>query len=187
MENCRFPNIAAYDDVSTIDNYKICLDAGYSEEEALEYAYHFSRDNARTPVQWSDADNAGFTTGTPWMRVNPNYKTINVKAEQADPNSVYAFYKKLIQLYKNPLYHETFTFGKLVPFAREQKNFIAYERQGEGQTLRVLVNFQREPQTVTLPAAERNVILNNLETVEQQANQITLQGYQAIVMEEKTC
>ncbi len=186
MENCRFPNIAAYDDVSTIDNYKTCVDAGYSEEEALEYAYRFSRDNARTPVQWSSADNAGFTAGTPWMRVNPNYRTINVEAEQADPNSVYAFYKELIQLYKDPAYHGTFTFGKLVPFAREQKNLIAYERQGDGQKLLIAVNFQKEPQTVTLPM-DGTVVLNNLETVEHQENQITLQGYQAIVMEEKTC
>ena len=186
MENCRFPNIAAYDDVSTIDNYKTCVDAGYSEEEALEYAYRFSRDNARTPVQWSSADNAGFTAGTPWMRVNPNYRTINVEAEQADPNSVYAFYKELIQLYKDPAYHGTFTFGKLVPFAREQKNLIAYERQGDGQKLLIAVNFQKESQTVTLPM-DGTVILNNLEIVEHQENQITLQGYQAIVMEEKTC
>ena len=186
MENCRFPNIAAYDDVSTIDNYKTCVDAGYSEEEALEYAYRFSRDNARTPVQWSSADNAGFTAGTPWMRVNPNYRTINVEAEQADPNSVYAFYKELIQLYKDPAYHGTFTFGKLVPFAREQKNLIAYERQGDGQKLLIAVNFQKEPQTVTL-SMDGTVVLNNLETVEHQENQITLQGYQVIVMEEKTC
>ena len=186
MENCRFSNIAAYDDVSTIDNYKTCVDAGYSEEEALEYAYRFSRDNARTPVQWSSADNAGFTAGTPWMRVNPNYRTINVEAEQADPNSVYVFYKELIQLYKDPAYHGTFTFGKLVPFAREQKNLIAYERQGDGQKLLIAVNFQKEPQTVTLPM-DGTVVLNNLETVEHQENQITLQGYQAIVMEEKTC
>ena len=186
MENCRFPNIAAYDDVSTIDNYKTCVDAGYSEEEALEYAYRFSRDNARTPVQWSSADNAGFTAGMPWMRVNPNYRTINVEAEQADPNSVYAFYKELIQLYKDPAYHGTFTFGKLVPFAREQKNLIAYERQGDGQKLLIAVNFQKEPQTVTL-SMDGTVVLNNLETVEHQENQITLQGYQAIVMEEKTC
>ena len=186
MENCRFPNIAAYDDVSTIDNYKTCVDAGYSEEEALEYAYRFSRDNARTPVQWSSADNAGFTAGTPWMRVNPNYRTINVEAEQADPNSVYTFYKELIQLYKDPAYHGTFTFGKLVPFAREQKNLIAYERQGDGQKLLIAVNFQKEPQTVTL-SMDGTVILNNLEIVEHQENQITLQGYQAIVMEEKTC
>ena len=186
MENCRFSNIAAYDDVSTIDNYKTCVDAGYSEEEALEYAYRFSRDNARTPVQWSSADNAGFTAGTPWMRVNPNYRTINVEAEQADPNSVYAFYKELIQLYKDPAYHGTFTFGKLVPFAREQKNLIAYERQGDGQKLLIAVNFQKEPQTVTLPM-DGTVVLNNLETVEHQENQITLQEYQAIVMEEKTC
>ena len=186
MENCRFPNIAAYDDVSTMNNYKTCVDAGYSEEEALEYAYRFSRDNARTPVQWSSADNAGFTAGTPWMRVNPNYRTINVEAEQADPNSVYAFYKELIQLYKDPAYHGTFTFGKLVPFAREQKNLIAYERQGDGQKLLIAVNFQKEPQTVTLPM-DGTVVLNNLETVEHQENQITLQGYQAIVMEEKTC
>lgn len=71
MENCRFDSIDEYDDISTKEEYRVCLEMGCDEKKALELAYTFSRDNARTPVQWTDGSNAGFTTGTPWMKVNP--------------------------------------------------------------------------------------------------------------------
>ena len=130
MENCAFPDITAYDDISTKDDYQVCLDAGCTEEKALELAHKFSRDNARTPVQWDDSDFAGFSTHEPWLMVNPNYKQINVEKQQAQPDSVWNFYKQMIAVYKNPAYHETLTFGKFEPYAREQKNLIAYYRKG---------------------------------------------------------
>lgn len=184
MENCPFENIDQLDDISSKDEYKVCRDAGYSEEESMKLLRIYSRENARTPVQWSDAENAGFSTHKPWMLVNPNYKEINLAKQKDDRNSVYAFYKKMIALYKDPAYHETLTFGRFEPYMRETKNLIAYFRKGEGQTLLVLANFQNEPQTVVLPEAAGNVILNNCERVDLDDNGcITLGGYQAVIIE----
>ena len=184
MENCPFENIDQLDDISSKDEYKVCRDAGYSEEESMKLLRIYSRENARTPVQWSDAENAGFSTHKPWMLVNPNYKEINLAKQKDDRNSVYAFYKKMIALYKDPAYHETLTFGRFEPYMRETKNLIAYYRRGEGQTLLVLANFQNEPQTVMLPEEAGNVILNNCERVDLDDNGcITLGGYQAVIIE----
>jgi oligo-1,6-glucosidase len=184
MENCPFESIDQLDDISSKDEYKVCRDAGYSEEESMKLLRVYSRENARTPVQWSDAENAGFSTHKPWMIVNPNYKEINLAKQKDDRNSVYAFYKKMIALYKDPAYHETLTFGRFEPYMRETKNLIAYFRKGEGQTLLVLANFQNEPQTVMLPEAAGNVILNNCERVDLDDNGcITLGGYQAVIIE----
>lgn len=184
MENCPFESIDQLDDISSKDEYKVCRDAGYSEEESMKLLRVYSRENARTPVQWSDAENAGFSTHKPWMIVNPNYKEINLAKQKDDSNSVYAFYKKMIALYKDPAYHETLTFGRFEPYQRETKNLIAYFRKGEGQTLLVLANFQNEPQTVMLPEAAGNVILNNCASVDvDDDSRITLAGYQAVIIE----
>ena len=184
MENCPFESIDQLDDISSKDEYKVCRDAGYSEEESMKLLRVYSRENARTPVQWSDAENAGFSTHKPWMIVNPNYKEINLAKQKDDSNSVYAFYKKMIALYKDPAYHETLTFGRFEPYQRETKNLIAYFRKGEGQTLLVLANFQNEPQTVVLPEAAGNVILNNCASVDvDDDSRITLAGYQAVIIE----
>lgn len=184
MENCPFESIDQIDDISSKDEYKVCRDAGYSEEESMKLLRVYSRDNARTPVQWSDAENAGFSTHKPWMIVNPNYKEINLAKQKDDSNSVYAFYKKMIALYKDPAYHETLTFGRFEPYARETKNLIAYFRKGEGQTLLVLANFQNEPQAVVLPETAGDVILNNYAGVDlDDDGRITLGGYQAVIIE----
>lgn len=184
MENCPFESIDQIDDISSKDEYKVCRDAGYSEEESMKLLRVYSRENARTPVQWSDAENAGFSTHKPWMIVNPNYKEINLAKQKDDSNSVYAFYKKMIALYKDPAYHETLAFGRFEPYMRETKNLIAYYRRGEGQTLLVLANFQNEPQTVMLPEAVGNVILNNCASVDlDDDGRITLGGYQAVIIE----
>lgn len=184
MENCPFESIDQLDDISSKDEYKVCRDAGYSEEESMRLLRIYSRENARTPVQWSDEENAGFSTHEPWMIVNPNYKEINLAKQKDDSNSVYAFYKKMIALYKDPAYHETLTFGRFEPYQRETKNLIAYFRKGEGQTLIVLANFQNEPQTVMLPEAAGNVILNNCASVDlDDDGRITLGGYQAVIIE----
>ena len=184
MENCPFESIDQIDDISSKDEYKVCRDAGYSEEESMKLLRVYSRDNARTPVQWSDEENAGFSTHKPWMIVNPNYREINLAKQKDDRNSVYTFYKQMIALYKDPAYHETLTFGRFEPYMRETKNLIAYYRRGEGQTLLVLANFQNEPQTVMLPEAADNVILNNCASVDVDDNgRITLGGYQAVMIE----
>ena len=182
MENVPFKSIDEVDDISTLDEYKVALDAGLAPEAALKAVARRSRDNARTPMQWSDGKNAGFTTGTPWLQVNPNYTAINVEKEAQDPDSVLNFYKKLIALRKDPEYKETVVYGALEPFMEERHNLMAYYRKGD-KTLLVVGNYQWEEQEIELPGACRKVLINNYPDVVLDGNKIKLHGYQVLVLE----
>ncbi len=182
MENMSFHSIDEIDDISTLDEYQVALDAGLSQEEALKVASRYSRDNARTPMQWSDEENAGFTSGTPWLKVNPNYTSINAASQLKDPDSVRSFYKKLIALRKSPEYKETVVYGELTPLWEEQHNLMAYSRK-ENKTLYVIGNYQREEQSVTLPGAYQKVLLNNYPDIQADGNTIRLYGYQVLILE----
>ena len=142
MENLHFQSIDQVDDISTIDEYHVAKNAGLNEKEALSCISRYSRDNARTPVQWNDSANAGFTSGNPWLPLNPNYKEINVASQENDPDSLLSFYKELIALRKNPEYKETIVYGELIPYLEEQHNLMSYYRKGDN-TLLVLGNFQK--------------------------------------------
>ena len=182
MENTVFQSIEDVDDVSTLDEYRVALNAGLGEEEALKKVAAFSRDNARTPMQWNTGKNAGFTEGTPWLRTNPNYLRINVEAQEKDENSVLAFYKKLIALRKSEEYKETVVYGKLVPFMEQEKNLIGFTREGDKKLL-VLANFQKEPRQVALPSEMEKLLLNNLKDLDLKDGKINMGAYQFIVLE----
>lgn len=182
MENVPISSIDEVDDISARDEYRVALEAGLSPEEALQVIAKFSRDNARTPMQWTDGENAGFTVGTPWLKVNPNYTDINVEAELADENSVLHFYKKLIALRKDPAYKETVVYGSLEPVWEEKHNLMAYYRKGD-KTLLVVGNYQRQEQEISFPAAYRKVLLNNYADIAEENGKIRLQGYQVLVLE----
>ncbi len=182
MENVPFTSIDEVDDISTLDEYKIALNAGLSPEQALKAVSKYSRDNARTPMQWTNQPNAGFTTGTPWLKVNPNYTTINAAAQQDDPDSVRSFYKQLIALRKNEEYKETIVYGILEPVWEDRHNLMAYYRKGEKNIL-VIGNFQKEEQTVELPSAFKKVLLNNDSSFKIEGNQLFLNEYQAVILE----
>ena len=162
MENCHYRSIDEADDISALDQYQVALAAGLSEAEALAAVDHYSRDNARRPFQWDDTENAGFTTGKPWLRVNENYTRINLAEQIHRPDSVWNFYRQLIELRRNPDYAETVVYGEMVPYLEEQTNLMAYYRKGEAQTLLVLGNYQAKAQDVILPASVQAVLLNNL-------------------------
>ena len=115
MQNAKWNSIDEYDDISTKDQYKAALAAGLSKEQALAACGRMSRDNARTPMQWSDEANAGFTTAKPWLKVNENYKAINVAAQEKDPSSVLNYYRRLVALRKSDEFRELFTYGRCVP------------------------------------------------------------------------
>ena len=182
MENVPFSSIDEIDDISTLDEYQVALDAGLTPEDALKAVAKFSRDNARTPMQWSDAANAGFTAGKPWLKVNPNYTSINAKAQQHDPDSVRSFYKELIALRKAPEYKETVVYGTLEPYLEEQHNLMAYYRKGD-KTLLVIGNYQKEEQEVILPGGYKKILLNNYHDLAQEGNTLKLLGYQAVILE----
>ena len=182
MENIPFKSIDEVDDISTLDEYKVALDAGLTPEAALKAVARRSRDNARTPMQWTGGENAGFTAGTPWLRVNPNYTTINVEKESGDPDSVLNFYKKLIALRKNPEYKETVVYGALIPFMEDRHNLMAYYRKGD-KTLLVVGNYQWDEQDITLPSECKKVLINNYPDLISSGDQITLHGYQILILE----
>lgn len=182
MENTSFNSIDQVDDISSLDQYQVCLDAGLSEEEALKVIEKFSRDNARTPMQWDDSENAGFTKGTPWLAVNPNYKKINVASQMDDSDSVRSFYKELLSLRKNEEYKETVVYGDLEPVFEEQHNLMAYYRKAD-KTLLVIGNYQKEEQDVVLPEAYKKVLMNNYKDINQNNNMITMYGYQVLILE----
>lgn len=183
MENKEFLSIDEVDDVSSLNEYQNCLNAGLSVKEALDVISRFSRDNARTPMQWEDSHEAGFTTGTAWLAANPKYHTINVAAQRHDENSVFSYYKKLICLRKDPDYKETIVYGDLIPYLREQKNLMAFYRKSAKKTLLVLNNFQKDAQTAALPVSNYRILLNNYPDVQKKDGAVLLQGYQSLILE----
>ena len=182
MANIPFKSIDEVDDISTLDEYKVALDAGLTPEAALKAVARRSRDNARTPMQWTGEENAGFTAGTPWLRVNSNYTAINVEKETIDPNSVLNFYKKLIALRKDPEYKETVVYGALEPFMEDRHNLMAYYRKGD-KTLLVVGNYQWDEQEITLPSECKKVLINNYPDMVLDGNSVKLHGYQVLVVE----
>ena len=138
MQNAKWNSIDEYDDISTKDQYKAALAAGLSKEQALAACGRMSRDNARTPMQWDDSANAGFTTGTPWIKVNDNYDKINAKSQVDDPDSIFSCYKKLVQLRKD---YPVFVDGKFTLLLEDDENIFAYSRKNEEKTMIVVCNF----------------------------------------------
>lgn len=182
MENNEFSSIEEVDDISTIDEYHVALQAGLSKDEALRCINRFSRDNARTPFPWSEEKQAGFTTGTPWLKVNDNYTSINEKEQEGREDSVLAYYKKLTALRKNPEYKDTLVYGSLEEGPKEER-LMAYYRKGENQTIMVLCNMRKESRVVTLSHKVKKVLLNNRKEAAIEKGTVTLEGYQALVLE----
>lgn len=142
MTNVKFDSIDDYNDVSMRNWYRLEMESGKKHEEIMPVIWHNGRDNSRTPMQWNNRANAGFTEGTPWMKVNPNYTKINVEAELANPYSIYHYYKKLIQLRKNNTVAVYGTYDILLP---EHPHIYAYTRTLGEERLLIIVNlFGRE-------------------------------------------
>lgn len=183
MENTKVSSIEEIDDISARGEYETALRAGLSRDEALAAVIPVSRDNARTPMQWEDSPNAGFTTGTPWLSVNPNYHRIHAADQIQKEDSLFQFYRNLIRVRKDPDYKETLVYGSFVPYQKEQKNLMAYFRKGAEKTLLVMGNFQAEPQEAVLPGKVTRTVLNNLPNVEIKGNKIMLEGWQYVLLE----
>lgn len=143
MTNVKF-DIEDYKDIETLNLYKERLEKGYAKEDIMESIYVKGRDNARTPMQWDDTENAGFTTGTPWIKVNPNYKTINAKSQTSDENSIFTYYKNLIAFRKK---YPVFVDGDFEMLLEENEHLFAYKRTTEDAKLYVFCNFYGETET----------------------------------------
>ena len=149
MTNVKFDSISDYRDIETVNMYKDYVEErGTDRHVVLPKIYAKSRDNARTPVQWDDSKNAGFTTGTPWIKVNPNYKEINAKQALADPNSLFYYYQKLIQLRKEkPIVVQ----GSYDLILDEHQEIYAFMRTLEDERLLVILNFAKHRPVFALP------------------------------------
>lgn len=137
MTNVKFENINQYNDVKCINMFKEKVEQGYSKDEAMRIVWRISRDNARTPMQWDNSLNSGFSTVTPWMEVNPNYKEINVKNEIEDKDSVLNFYKKLIKIKKSS---EALIYGKYSLILEEHEDIYAYKRELDNEAYIIICN-----------------------------------------------
>ena len=181
MTNYPFQTPDDFRDIESINAYREwCAEGQLSHEIFWPCITFKSRDNARTPVQWDDSENAGFTAGTPWIAVNPNYKEINAKAETADPGSVFHYYKKLIALRKqNPV----MVYGKYEPLLMESEELFAYTRTLEETKLLVVCNFCDHETTFAIPEEFQGApcLIANKERSYEGA-EITLEAYEAFVL-----
>ena len=182
MENRTDWQLSDFNDINTLDEYRVALRAGCTPEQALAAVSLFSRDNARTPFQWDGGEGAGFTSGTPWLPLNPNYPQLNLAEQRGRAGSVYEFYRSLIALRRSAEYGETLVYGETVPWLAEQKNLMAYFRRGE-KTLLAAGNFQAQAQRMRLPSPVRRLLLNNLETLDADVQSVLLAPWQLLVFE----
>lgn len=161
MQNARWNSVDEFDDISTKDQYRMAREAGLSDAEALAVCSAMSRDNARTPMQWKDAPQAGFTSGTPWLKVNDNYPVINVEKEEGQLDSVLHYYRKLIALRKSGEYRELFTYGKFEPAYENADHVMAYYRILQGRRVLVAANFGTDTIELDWEVPAKKVILSN--------------------------
>lgn len=182
MQNAVWNSIEEYDDISTKDQYHIAREAGLSNEEALKVCGRMSRDNARTPVQWNDSENAGFTTGTPWLKVNSNYTQINVESQEKDADSVLNYYRKLVAARKSPEYKEVFTYGEFMPEYEKTDSVMAYYRADGEKRMLIAANFGKEQVELELKYPVKKVVLSNAGK-SQTDGRLSLDSCEVIVLE----
>lgn len=184
MTNAYFDTISQYKDVESINYHKILMDSGLSDEEAMKIVMERSRDNGRTPMQWSDEINGGFSKGTPWIESIKNYKEINVKNQIDDEDSIFNYYRKLIALRKE---HRVIALGKTIPLAENDKNVYIFKRVLENEELLVVTNFYNVECSIELDFEIEGyecILSNNGEKVTLEKN-LKLQPYDALVFLKK--
>lgn len=188
MQNAVWNSIDEFDDINTKDQYDVARKAGFSDEEALAACSRMSRDNARTPVQWSGGENAGFTTGKPWLKVNANYKEINVADQEKNEDSVLNYYRRLVAVRKSQEYRDVFTYGEFVPAYEDTETVMAYYRVDGDKRMLVAANFGKEAAEIELAYPVRCVALSNRTGIEVDCmpvpvNILRLDSCEAIVLE----
>lgn len=165
MSNIAMDTISDYDDIATYDQYHRAMQDGLSHEQALAAMNLRSRDNSRTPMQWDNSKNAGFSDADQtWFKVNPNYTEINALAEMQDPQSVFNFYRSLIDLGKNSRYKDIVVFGEFVPVEEANENTIVYKRAIDNKAILVAINPSPQEQTIQVEEEFAEMLINNYET-----------------------
>ena len=184
MTNANYNELEDYRDVSTLEKIKRLKEENYPEELIKRYINVTSRDNARTPMQWSDEENAGFTTGTPWIKVNENYKWINVKNQMDDPDSLFNHYRQLIELRRFSSYKDVIVYGDYTLLNEHHPNVYAYLRTYEDKKLLIVSNFFEQPVIICLTKWNvKKVVLSNYNDSSTQLGCLNLRPYESIVFE----
>lgn len=165
MTNAAYA-IEDYRDIETRNMYRERLERGYDKKEIMASIHAKGRDNARTPMQWDDSENAGFTTGIPWIRINPNYREIHAVSQVNDPESIFSCYQKLIRLRKN---YDVFVDGTFHMVLEEDPDFFAYQRENNRSQLLVICNFFGHTRTYPLKTdwKDMELLIGNYASVEQ--------------------
>ena len=184
MTNVRFESIDEYNDIESLNMYKDRISKGYTHDEIMESIYVKGRDNARTPMQWNDSENAGFTTGTPWLAINKNYNEINAKQCLEDENSIFHHYRKLINIRKN---NDTIIYGDYTLLCPEDKNIFAYTRELNGDKILVVCNFYDKEVTFDFDDNfdSSEILLSNYEDSSLLTEKLNLRPYEAIMFRVK--
>ena len=185
MRNAKWSSMEEFNDISTKDQYHTAREAGLSDQEALEVCSRMSRDNARTPMQWTSGENGGFTKGTPWLKVNPSYKEVNVKAQEQDTDSVLNYYRKLVALRKSDELKEVFTYGEFLPEYENVDGVMAFYRKDESKCILVAANFGKDAATIKLKSEIEKVWLSNRidGTVDCEKDSLNLRSCEVVVLE----
>ena len=180
MTNVRFEDINDYNDIESLNMYKDRLSKGYTHDEIMESIYAKGRDNARTPMQWDNSENAGFTTGTPWLAVNKNYDEINAKQCLEDENSIFHHYRKLINIRKN---NDTIIYGDYTLLCPEDENIFAYTRELNGDKILVVCNFYDKEVTFNFNGDfnHADILLSNYNDSSTLIERLKLRPYEAIM------
>ena len=181
MTNIDMPTIEEYVDISALGEYEMAKKRGEDMDKYMEWLNFKSRENARTPMQWNEESEAGFTSGKPWKRVNPNYSEINVAAQNKDPNSVLNHFRKMTKLRKDNL---SLVYGDYDIVQKDNPNIYAYTRTLENEKILVLLNFAKKESAIDLSEIEvsGDVLINNYDSVDLNNNSIKLLPYQAVIL-----
>jgi oligo-1,6-glucosidase len=182
MTNIDMPTIEEYVDIEARGKYQAAASAGEDLEAFMEVLNYNSRENGRTPMQWDNSGNAGFTTGTPWKRVNENYTTINVADQDKDPNSVLNHFRRMTRARKdNPV----LVYGEYEILQKDHPDVYAYTRTSENAKMLVLLNFSQKVSSIDLPeiSAIQKPVINNYDAYDVEASSIKLLPYQALIFE----
>ncbi|RXZ82435.1 alpha-glucosidase [Paenibacillaceae bacterium] len=182
MTGIKYDSIDEYNDIAMKNKYKEEVGKGRDPEQVLTELQHLSRDNSRTPMQWNDSPEGGFTSGTPWLQVNPNYAQINVEQALANPDSVYYYYKELIGLRKH---NDVMIYGSYTTLLDDHKQIYAYKRELDGKCWLVLLNISDKAAVCELPETDaagiKELILTNYPVEGQDGASMELRPYEARV------
>jgi len=185
MTNIKFDSISQYKDIETLAMYQMTKNKGGDLQDFLNGQKMGARDNGRTPFQWDATENAGFTTGTPWIKINDNHNTVNESAEEKDSNSCLNYFRKMVQLRKN---NKTLVYGKYTLLDKNNPQIYAYTRGTGSDKILVLLNFSRNVVdwkiTDQLKLSDQ-ILINNYPELKKNLNIVTLNAYQAVCVKLK--